>query len=83
VKLYDLVERNGKLSHTKTAYIIGVLVSSWVIIHMTLHNTITADMLLYYIGATVFGSLGSKATDAYAKTGSFSPKPDEKVDEWK
>lgn len=65
MNIKDIIERNGRMSHTKSAYVIGVLVSSWAVIYMTLHKTLTADMMLFYLGATVVGSLGSKAAEIY------------------
>lgn len=65
MSIKDIIERNGRMSHSKSAYIIGVLVSSWAVVHMTLVGTLTADMLLFYLGATVLGSLGSKVADKY------------------
>lgn len=65
MKLLDVIERNGRLSHTKTSYIIGVLVSTWIVIHAELNHTLTPDMFLYYSGILMLGTIGSKGVDAY------------------
>lgn len=68
MKISDMFERNGRMSHTKTLMMIGGLTSTWAIIHVTLKGTLTADMLGLYLGALVLGTIGSKATTSYEVT---------------
>jgi hypothetical protein len=65
MKVADMFERNGRMSHTKTLMMIGGLTSSWAIIYVTLHGTLSADMLGVYIGALVIGTIGSKGVSSY------------------
>ena len=68
MKISDMFERNGRMSHTKTLMMIGGLTATWAIIHVTLKGALTADMLGLYLGALVLGTLGSKGVTSYEVT---------------
>lgn len=63
MNILDLIERGGRVSHTKTSYVIGVLVSTWVVVLETLKGTLNPDIFSTYLFVVVVGSLGSKGID--------------------
>ena len=77
MNLLDLIERGGRISHTKTSYIIGVFVSTWVVIFETLKGTLSPDVFSTYLFVVVVGSLGSKGIEKFSEWKTKKPTIEE------
>lgn len=68
MKFSDMFERNGRMSNTKTAFVIASATSTWAIIYVTLNGGLTEGLLAVYLGALGLTVNASKGITTYEKT---------------
>jgi len=67
--LRDLfLEDSGKASTSKLAQLVALMVSTWAILFLTLHNNLTEGYFLAYIGAWVVNRGATKYFNKKADT---------------
>lgn len=76
----DLFIRYGKASHTKTAYNVGWIIGSIVIVVELYRGTLTSDIFQTYLGVLMLGTFLSGATNTYENTKTFQSQKNIKVD---
>ena len=57
------LDQNGKTSHARIAYFVALTCSTWAFVYLTIGDKLTEWFMTIYIGAWVFGALGSKWLD--------------------
>lgn len=68
MKFSDMFERNGRMSNTKTMFVVAGITSTWAIIHVTLNGGLTEGLLAVYLGALGLTVNASKGITTYEKT---------------
>ena len=69
---------NGIPSSTKFWQLVGYIVSSWVIVYLTLHDSMSAEYLLIYLGAAT----ASRGFQNYLATKNQANQPSQDYPSW-